>query len=252
MSIADEAPVAVITGAASGMGAASARLLVARGWRVQLLDRSEDVHALAEELITSGGGVIARRLDVSDRADVSGAVREAHEAFGRIDGLVNSAGIQGVASHLTDIDEAAVDRLFAVNLKGVLFTMQATVPLMLERGAGSIVNIASASARVGISRLAAYSASKGAVVAMSRSAAVELARKSIRVNTISPGVIRTKMFEESTDFDPAALAAAGGGSPMGRIGESDDIAEAVCYLLSPASAYTTGTDLVIDGGMTAR
>jgi len=246
-------PAAIVTGAASGIGAATARLLVSRGWRVQLLDRSEpEVRALARQLSEDGGEVCAAAVDVSSRDAVFGAVADAAGAFGQLNGLVNCAGIEGQATRLTDIVEAELDRLLAVNLKGVLFTMQAVVPLLVAQGGGSVVNIASASAVVGIPRLAAYSASKGAVLAMSRAAAVELARKGIRVNTISPGVVRTKMFEESTNFDPKQLAASGGGNPMGRIGDPNEIAEAVAYLLSPASAYTTGTDLVIDGGMTAQ
>lgn len=249
----DARPAAIVTGAASGIGAATARLLVSRGWRVQLIDRSEPaLRDIAKQLCGDGAEAITAVVDVSDRAAVFDAIAAAAREFGQLNGLVNCAGIEGQATRLTDIAEGDLDRLLAVNLKGVLFTMQAVVPVLLEQGGGSIVNIASASAIVGIPRLAAYSASKGAVLAMSRAAAVELARKRIRVNTISPGVVRTKMFEESTNFDPEALAASGGGAPLGRIGDPNEIAEAVGYLLSPASAYTTGTDLVIDGGLTAQ
>jgi NAD(P)-dependent dehydrogenase (short-subunit alcohol dehydrogenase family) len=246
-------PAAIVTGAASGIGAATARLLAARGWRVQLIDRSEaEVRAVAKELADDEGSVLAAVADVSDKDAVFAAVSEAKRVFGRVDGLVNCAGIEGQASRLADITETDLDRLLAVNLKGVLFGMQAVVPIMIEQGGGSIVNIASAAAIVGIPRLAAYSATKGAVVAMSRAAAVELARKGVRVNAINPGVVRTKMFEESANFDRDKLAAAGGGAPIGRIGAPEEIAEAVYYLLSPASAYTTGTALSVDGGLSAQ
>jgi NAD(P)-dependent dehydrogenase (short-subunit alcohol dehydrogenase family) len=249
----DSTPAAIVTGAASGMGAATAGLLAARGWRVQLLDRSADeLDEVTAGLANHGGIVLHSVVDVSRKDQVLAAVDEARAAFGRIDGLVNCAGIEGVATRLVDASEAELDRLLAVNLKGVLFAMQAVVPTMLAQGSGSIVNIASASAVIGIPRLAAYSASKGAVLALSRSAAVELARTGIRVNVINPGAIRTKMFEQSANFDPERLAASGAGAPMGRIGSPQEIAEAVLYLLSPGSAYTTGTTLVVDGGLTAQ
>lgn len=248
----DVRPTVVITGAASGMGAASARIQAARGWRVHLLDRSEEVHEVAQSLVAADCQAIAGVVDVSNSTDVESAIRETISTFGRVDGLVNCAGIDGQNTRITEVEEHVLDRLLAVNLKGVLFTMRAVIPHMVSQGGGSIVNIASVSALIGIPHLTAYSASKGAVLSLSRAAAVELARKRVRVNTISPGMIHTKMFEESTNLDQAAALASGGGSPAGRLGTAEEIAEAIAYLLSPASGYTTGTDLVIDGGLSAR
>lgn len=248
-----EAPVAVVTGAASGMGAASARLLAERGWAVQLIDRSgAEVESLAMALTGDGATAVWSEVDVSRRDDVIAAITPIARDFGRIDALVNCAGVDGNATRILDIDEAELDRLLAVNLKGVMWSMQAVLPTMIERKSGSIVNIASASALVGIPRLGAYTASKGAVLALSRAAAVELGRKGIRVNSINPGVVRTKMFEESRNFDPGQLAASGGGAPVGRIGTAEEVAHAVLYFVSPASGFTTGTSFVIDGGMTAQ
>lgn len=247
-----EAPVAVVTGAASGMGAASARLLAEQGWALHLLDRSDEVESIAKTLTAAGNSVVWSQVDVSRRDDVIDAISTTARDFGRIDALVNCAGVDGKASRLTEIDEAELDRVLGVNLKGVLWSMQAVLPAMIERKSGSIVNIASASALVGIPRLGAYTASKGAVLALSRAAAVELARKGIRVNSINPGVVRTRMFEESANFDPEQLAASGGGAPIGRIGTAEEIAHAVLYFVSPASGFTTGTSFVIDGGMTAQ
>jgi NAD(P)-dependent dehydrogenase (short-subunit alcohol dehydrogenase family) len=248
----NEARAAIVTGAGSGIGAATARLLAARGWRLHLVDITTDAELIAEELREAGHDVRSSQVDVSRQPGVALVVAAAVDAFGRVDGLVNSAGIDGTATRFTDIDEADVDRLLAVNLKGVLFTMQAVLPAMLAQGGGAIVNIASASALVGIPRLAAYSATKGAVVALSRSAAVELAGKGIRVNAICPGAIHTRMLEQSVNFDPVELARSGAGAPMRRVGAAAEIADAVFYLLSDASTYVTGTALVVDGGLTAR
>jgi NAD(P)-dependent dehydrogenase (short-subunit alcohol dehydrogenase family) len=252
VSEAVRSPAAVVTGAASGMGAASARKLASEGWQVQLLDVSDKVMAVGEEIRAAGGTAISARVDVSQRVHVAAAISAARTEFGRIDGLVNCAGIEQQPARFADMTEADLDRVFAVNVKGVIFAMQEVLPAMLEQGSGSIVNISSGSALMGIPRLGAYTASKAAVLGLSRSAAVEYARKGIRVNAICPGIIRTGMFENTTVFDPAAIERTGGGAPAGRIGEPEEIADAVWYLISPASRFVTGTAFVVDGGMSAQ
>lgn len=243
------ARVAVITGASSGMGEASARTLAAAGWRVRLLDVHPDVEKVADDI---GDPAEATLCDVSRQDQIDESIRSTAEGWGRIDALVCCAGIEGHATRVQEIAEEDFDQVFAVNLKGFLFPLQAVVPRMLESGGGSIVAVASTSAIRGIPRLGAYSASKGAVLSLVRSAAVELAGKGIRVNAISPGTIRTRMFEQSDNFDPEVLASTGAGAPMKRVGESREIADAVKFLVSNDSSYVTGQNLVVDGGLTSR
>jgi len=172
--------------------------------------------------------------------------------YGRIDCAFNNAGIEGKISNTVECSEEVFDRVIAINLKGVWLCMKYEIPEMLKQGGGSIVNTASIAGLVGFEGLPAYNASKGGVVQLTRTAALEFATKNIRVNCVCPGVIRTPMVERLLDtrgFTEQELTA---GEPVGRMGKPEEIAEGVLWLLSDASSFVTGHPLVIDGAWVAR
>jgi NAD(P)-dependent dehydrogenase (short-subunit alcohol dehydrogenase family) len=238
------APVIAVTGAAAGIGAACVRLLTRRGATVFALDRDE-----------AGGAAIAAEtgcrfvpLDVGVEGAVHAAFAAIDAAAGRLDGLVNSAGVES-RLRLDDITAVAWDRVLDINLKGSLWCMQAAARLMRRGGrGGAVVNIASiAGKRISYSGDMVYTASKAAILGLTRHAAFELAGDRIRVNAVCPGPTLTPMIRRSlTDERIAAVAET---VPLGRWVEAEDIAEAVAFLLGPASAMCTGTTLDVDGGM---
>ncbi|HEX4435715.1 MAG TPA: SDR family NAD(P)-dependent oxidoreductase [Solirubrobacteraceae bacterium] len=236
--------VALVTGATGGIGAAISRALAAAGARVAVSDLAgEGCAELAGEI---GGVPVA--LDVTSGASVAEAVAETGRALGRISILVNNAGIDHFG-RFSDGDEALWERLWAVNLRGVLAVTRATLP-DLRDGGGAIVNVASEAGRVGGHSQAVYSATKGGVIAFGKALAREEARHGITVNAVAPGPVETpmmraaeaKMGEERTQ---AALRAI----PAGRAGTPGDVAAAVVFLASPAAAYTTGATLPVSGGL---
>jgi 3alpha(or 20beta)-hydroxysteroid dehydrogenase len=232
--------VALITGAASGMGAAEARRFVEEGARVLLTDVAEEEgRSLAAEL-----GTEARfePLDVRDADAWQAAVAAAESTLGAVTVLVNNAGIVAFGGVL-DTDEALFRRLLDVNTVGVFLGMRAVVPSMRKTG-GSIVNISSIAGMVGNSRSVGYTASKWAVRGMTKAAAIELAPLGIRVNSVHPGVIRTPMSVGAGDRRSAV-------PPLGHVGEPEDVANLVVYLASDESRFTTGAEHVIDGASTA-
>jgi NAD(P)-dependent dehydrogenase (short-subunit alcohol dehydrogenase family) len=243
--------VALITGAGSGIGRATARELGARGYRVvatgiELAGVAETVEPVA--------GALALELDVRELGDVERAVARALEWGGRIDLLVNNAGINSPYTVIdTPVDHW--DEVFRVNVRGMFYATRTVLPHMIEQGGGVIVNMASASSLVGMYQRAAYGASKGAVLSFTRCLALDHVHQGIRVNCVCPGSIDTPWVErllEATEDPQAELSGIVERQPMRRLGTPEEIAKAVAYLASDDAAYVTGTALVVDGGWTAR
>lgn len=244
--------VAIITGAASGMGLAGARLFAREGARVVMVDVTQDRLIAAAESITAEGGVVMPiALDVTSAQGWQDAVADIVTKFGRIDALVNNAGIV-TTSTAVETEEAEWDRVLDVNAKGYWLAMKYVIAQMLTQGGGSIVNVASIAALVGGKGSIAYSASKGAVMALSRQAAETYAANSIRVNTICPGLVFTGMIQAAgLDSREAAAAAIGAGTPLPpHAGDAEDIGYGMLYLASDEAKFVTGANIVIDGGWT--
>ena len=241
--------VALITGAARGQGAAEARLFAAEGASVVLTDlRDKEGQVVAAEL---GDRAIYRHHDVTSEADWSSVVADTIEAFGRVDALVNNAGIFLVkAMAETSLDEYL--QVVTINQVGTFLGMQAVVPVMTAQRSGSIINISSVAGLRGGMGTIAYTASKFAVRGMTKVAAVELAAFGVRVNSVHPGLIDTPMMKEALEVLGAQLMDGLLKTvPNGRFAEADDVAKIVLYLASDDSEYSTGSEFVVDGGMTA-
>jgi NAD(P)-dependent dehydrogenase (short-subunit alcohol dehydrogenase family) len=236
-----EGRVAVITGGGSGIGAAAARRFAAEGARVAVLDRNGD----AAEAVAAEVGGKAHTLDVRDGDAVNDAIGKIIAAVGRIDVLVNNAGI-GDLRPLHTVDDKLWHRLIDVNLTGTFNAMRAVVPHMLAGGGGTIVNNASLSGLMPTRNEAAYSAAKAGVIALTKSGALEYG-PTVRVNCVAPGHIRTPLtavWDQMPDaFEPIAEAI-----PLGRIGEAEEVAEVILFLASVRSSYVTGQTIVVDGG----
>jgi NAD(P)-dependent dehydrogenase (short-subunit alcohol dehydrogenase family) len=245
--------VVLITGAGGGIGRATAEKLGRDGARLMVSDIDADAaEATAEAIRRAGGEARAQAADVSRDDQVAALVAATVDAFGQLDGAFNNAGIE-------EENEALFDRVMAINVKGVWLCMKHQTAVMAPRKTGSIVNTASVAGLVGAPRRAAYAGSKHAVIGMTKSVAAEYALQGIRVNTVCPGIIRTAMMERAIE----QAAKAGYASeekqrqfhramhPLGRVGEADEVAEAVIWLLSGASSFVTGHQLAVDGGLTA-
>lgn len=245
--------VALITGTASGIGRAAALRFAAEGARIAAVDVIEEANAeTAEMVIQQGGEAVAVRADVTVEAEVAAAFEAAEVAFGRIDVAFNNAGVmlEGDGDAGSTAEEV-IDRTLAVNVKGVLHGCKHAVAAMRRAGGGSIINTASFVASVGAATpQIAYTASKGAVLSLTRELAVLHAREGIRVNALSPGPLRTEMLmrllntEEKRQRRLVHV-------PMGRFGEADELAAAALFLASDDSSYMTGANLQVDGGLTA-
>jgi NAD(P)-dependent dehydrogenase (short-subunit alcohol dehydrogenase family) len=241
--------VALISGAARGQGAAEARMFAREGAAVVLGDvRHEQGEAVAREIAAEGGRARYVPLDVTQEADWARAVATAEGDFGGLHVLVNNAGILGRPG-IMETTREVWDRVIAVDQLGPFLGMQAAIPAMRHVGGGSIVNISSALALVGYGESVSYTAAKGALVAMTRTVAVELAPEGIRVNVITPGVILTDMVDDARNdelSEPQGFDVA----PMLRAGLADEVATAVLYLASDESSFVTGSTLAVDGGLT--
>lgn len=242
--------VALITGAARGQGAAEARLFAKNGARLVISDVQESALAkLGEELRGEGHDVIDIPLDVTAPEQWSTAVQEAETQFGRLDVVVNNAGLLSMAG-VEDTELDAWNQIVAVNQTGTWLGMKAAVPALRRAGAGSIVNISSIFGLIGSGGAAAYQATKGAVRILTKTAAVQYAAESIRVNSVHPGVIATPMIDE--ELPQEALDGLLQGTPMKRAGNPEEVAACALFLASDESSYVTGAELVVDGGFTTQ
>lgn len=243
--------VALVTGAGSGIGRASAVAMAREGARVVIADLGPEAGAETVGLIMAAGGQAAFvRTDVTRAADVQAAVAFAVATFGRLDIAHNNAGVLAGAPLLEDGAEAALDLALAVNAKGVMLSMKYEIAQMLESGGGVIVNTASTMGMVGGFGQWAYVASKHAAVGLTRAVAAEFAQRGIRVNAVCPGAVRTPMTA-GMSADPAIEQATAAMHPMGRFAEPEEIAAVVVWLVSDASSYMTGALVPVDGGFTA-
>ena len=248
--------VALVTGGGSGIGRASALLFARRGAKVVIADVDESGGGETVGLIERAGGeAIYVRTDVSSASDVENMVGQTVRHFGRVDfGFNNAADVQ---AHLDAIGptheypEDNWDRVIAVNLKGVWLSMKYEIRQMLEGGGGAIVNTASALGLVGVENLSGYVASKHGVVGLTRTAALEYARRGIRVNAVCPGYVHTPMIQSRLD-DPESQARLMAKEPIGRVGRPEEIAEAVIWLCSESASFVTGHAMAVDGGWTAE
>lgn len=245
-----------VTGGAAGIGAACVLRMAEEGAKVAILDVQEDKgRALASALAARGLTVIFVPCNVQSEQQVRAALSETAGAFGGLDTLVNNAGISGSRKPTHELSEAEWDQVQAVNVKGVFFCTKHAIAYMKAAGGGSIVNLSSIYGLVGAADVPAYHASKGAVRLMSKTDALLYAGDGVRVNSVHPGFIGTDMVETFLNDQPdpeAARQAASALHPLGRIGAPDDIAWGCVYLASDESRFITGSELVIDGGYTAR
>jgi NAD(P)-dependent dehydrogenase (short-subunit alcohol dehydrogenase family) len=241
--------VAIVTGAGRGIGRAIARRLSADGATVVCAQRSlAEGEAVAEELRRDGAGALALEVDVASESSVADMARLTLSALGRVDVLCNNAGVN-VVNTVVQTDLADFDRIMAVNARGPFLTMKSVIPHMLERG-GSVINIGSIASTVALRRHAAYCASKGALLALTRQAALDYSRYGIRINAVAPAYVETEMFRaaRAAEGDPEAGAALAALHPSRRLGTPDDVAGSVAYLASDDSAWVTGSLLQVDGG----
>ena len=247
--------VALITGAGSGMGRVAAQTFAREGARVVAADLDAEGGQQTEALARDAGlDVRFVRADVAREADCRAMVEAAEAAFGKLDILYNNAGIFPEQDHsVVDTDEAVWDRVLAVNVKGVYLSCKYGIPALLRAGGGSVINIASFVALVGCSvPQDAYTASKGAVIAMTKSLAVQFAPRGVRTNAICPGPIETPLLMSWLLTDPDAKAVRLARNPTGRFGQPEDIVNCALYLASDESAWTNGAIVSVDGGITSN
>ena len=245
--------VALVTGGASGIGRATALTFAREGAKLVIADMHEDGGQQTVHLITEKGGeAIFVRTDVSKAVEVQALISKAVETYGRLDCAHNNAGIAGgLRARTADYPEDRWHQVIAVNLTGVWLCMKYEIPQMLSQGGGAIVNTASAAGLVGTRGTSAYVASKHGVVGLTKTAALEYAQQGIRVNCVCPGAIQTPMTDRAWS-DPERRARVIASEPVGRIGNPEEIAEAVVWLCSDAASFVTGHTMTVDGGYVAQ
>lgn len=239
----------IVTGAASGIGLATAQRFAREGANVGVWDLNEaGAQRAAVELKSLGIKAVASRVDVSNRKDVNAAVESFHAAIGQVNVLVNNAGIT-LFKPFMEMDEEEWDRVMTINLKSMLVCTQAVLPDMLAAKWGRIINVSSSSAQTGSARMTAYAASKGGVIAFTKSLAQELAPMGITVNNVPPGFVDTPMLRgEGTTLGGINIEATAARSPMGRPGRPENMAAAIAFLASDDADYITGHTLSVNGG----
>lgn len=241
--------VALVTGAGSGIGRATADAFIASGYAVVLVDRDEAQGAKAREELSKRGECIFLACDVADERSVESAVARAVETYGHVDAAFNGAGVDGEVAQTADASTDNWDRIMAVNLRGVWFCMKYELRQMLEQGKGAIVNCSSSSGLVGTPGMSAYAAAKHGVIGLTKTAALEYARSNIRVNAVCPGMTDTPMWQRS--ITPEMTEQLLANDPSGRLARPEEIAQAVVWLCAESASFVTGQSLAVDGGMTA-
>lgn len=245
--------VAIVTGAASGIGRAAALAFAAAGADVVAADVDvEGGEATASAIAGAGGSVLFHEVDVASRDDIDALVRRAIGHFGGIDVAFNNAGIEGRMMPTAECTDEIWDRTIAVNLTSVFTCMRAEIPAMLDRGGGAIVNCASIAGLVGFPSAPAYVASKHGVVGLTKTAALEYADQGIRVNALCPGVIDTPMITRATGGDADAKAGYAAAEPVHRLGRPEEMADVALWLCSERSSFVTGQAIAADGGWTTQ
>jgi NAD(P)-dependent dehydrogenase (short-subunit alcohol dehydrogenase family) len=249
--------VALITGAANGIGRATALAFASRGAKVVVVDRdAAGAERTAGTIKQQGGEARFHVSDVTKSADVQAYVKATVDAYGRIDCFFNNAGIEGKVSPVAEYDEAVFDQVININVKGVFLGLRHVLPVMLKQQSGAIVNTASVAGLVGTPGMSAYVASKHAVIGLTKSCSGEVARSGIRVNAVCPGPIDTRMIHslegQINPSDPEGVAQRyQAGLPIGRYGTVEEVANVVLFLCSDLASNTTGAQYVVDGGRTA-
>jgi NAD(P)-dependent dehydrogenase (short-subunit alcohol dehydrogenase family) len=245
--------VAIVTGAASGIGRAAARLFARHGASVVVSDVDAEGGAETVQLIESEGGKATFVLcDIARPQQVRVLVDATIERFGRLDYACNNAGIEGEQCPTAECSEENFDRIISVNLRGTWLCMKHEIPRMLETGGGSIVNVSSIAGLIGLAGIPAYAASKHGMNGLTKTAALEYAKQNIRVNAVCPGAILTPMIDRFTHFESAAAEDLAAKHPLGRMGRPEEVAEAIVWLCSDAASFVTGHIMAVDGGFTAQ
>jgi len=253
MNISFEGKVALVTGAGSGLGLATAKAFAESGASVVLADVNEKaVRSAADELSSLGHKALAVRCDVADDAEVEAMVGKTVAVFGRLDAAYNNAGVQNVVAEAADATRDDFDRVMSINLRGVWSCMKFELRQMLKQGSGAIVNCSSIGGLVGGPKRGTYQASKHGVLGLTKSAALDYAARDIRINAVCPGIIHTSMLDKMMATQADALHAMLKDVPIGRLGRPEEIASAVLWLCSSAASFMVGHALAVDGGYTIR
>src|SRR5437763_8716444 len=253
MNLSFENKVALVTGAASGMGLATATAFAENGAAVALVDINENaVRAAAEKLTAAGHKALAIRCNVVVEAEVAAMVKQTVSTFGRLDAAYNNAGVQSPAVETADASSAEFERVIGINLRSVWNCMKYELQQMREQGSGAIVNCSSIGGLVGIPGRAIYHASKYGVIGLTQSAALEYASRGIRINAVCPGTIETPMVADMIAREALTMEDMVRDQPIGRLGRPEEIAAAVLWLCSPGASLVIGHALAVDGGYTAR
>ena len=243
--------VAIVTGGSSGIGRATALAFVKKGVKVVIADWKENQETM--DLIENlGGEAIFVKCDVSKAADVKELVEKTIATYGRLDYAFNNAGIEGTSASVQDCTEENWDKTISVNLKGVWLCMKYEIPEMIKQGKGVIVNTSSVAGLVGFQGLPAYVASKHGIIGLTKTAALECAKLGVRVNAVCPGVIQTPMIDRLTGNKKEAIEQFTGLEPVGRLGQPEEIANAVIWLCSDEASFVTGVAMPVDGGFVAQ